>query len=100
MAAIPKNLYVNIFCTSWQICMIKLSSMRFFKGAEFIGRGFEMTGNRDHAKFKMSAILLHQSLFLVTSRLLKMTQVVHGPELVLVQHPPPFPPPHPTTLPF
>ena len=35
-----------------------------FYCAESIGRGFEMTWNKDHAKFKMATILLHQSLFL------------------------------------
>ena len=30
-----------------------------FEGAESIGRDFEMTRNKDHAKFKMAAILLY-----------------------------------------
>ena len=29
--AILKNLYVYVFCTSWPIWMIKMSSMRFFR---------------------------------------------------------------------
>ena len=29
--AILKNLYIYIFCTSWPIWMIKMSSMRFFR---------------------------------------------------------------------
>ena len=28
---IPKNLYVNIFCTSWPMWMIKMCSVRFFR---------------------------------------------------------------------
>ena len=39
----------------------------FFQGAESIRRGFEMTWNKDHEKFIMAAILLHQILFLFTS---------------------------------
>ena len=38
-----------------------------FLGCRIDWKGFEMTWDRDHAKFKMAAILLHQSFFLFLS---------------------------------
>ena len=52
----------------WPIWMIKMSSMRFyFRVLSRLEGGFEMTWKKDHAKFKMAAILLQQSLFLFLS---------------------------------